>query len=220
MNRFNWTEIHEIPNGPGIYAWYYAPEITNFDLEQTIKLVRKKKEDGYDIDAKKEIEEFLEKFIFNYFVEEPYLVSIKGPLKPEFSGKINHKQRLSEALILRIVENPIRLKTIKDIIEKSAPDFASPIYIGMSENIRQRVTKHKRLIEKYFSENNLVGLKQITGVGTKDVRDHNFAWQIKKRAIPPSRLFVTIKQIAGEDRPYIDIENILNRIQYPLLGRN
>ena len=221
MKRFNWTELNEIPTVPGTYAWYYAPEITDFDIKQTIEIVRQKNAEGEVGEAKKVIEIFLEKFIFSYFLEEPYLVDIKGPLKPEFCGTINHLPRLSETLILRLVEDPARLKTIKEVIEESAPDFASPIYIGMSDNINRRILKHKSLIEKYFSENSLVGFsKQPADVETKDARDHNFAWQIKKRAIPPTRLFVIIKQITGQNRPYIDIENILNRIHYPLLGRN
>jgi hypothetical protein len=34
MTIYSWHEIGDVPAAPGVYAWYYNPEITAFDLDQ------------------------------------------------------------------------------------------------------------------------------------------------------------------------------------------
>ncbi|MER9700761.1 hypothetical protein [Mesorhizobium sp. M0146] len=113
----------------------------------------------------------------------------------------------------RIVEEPARLATIRQVLEASAPHFASPIYIGMSEKLRLRLKRHKALIEKY-------GELPDIALSEEEQRDQSFAREVRARNIPPSRLFVVATVISGPPGTYVDIENILNRIHYPLLGRN
>lgn len=215
-----WTEISNVPQKPGVYAWYYLPEITDFDLQQTISRIRVYW-DNNDIEAAIEtVKSFLQNFLFQYFQEEPYQAILRGALKPKYEGSIEHKPELSEELLKRIVEEPERLITIKQVLERSAPDFASPIYIGMSENLSSRLKRHKKLIEKYSSQ--LLNQNTSSQDDKKDGedRDQSFAMRICSRHIPPTRLFVTISILEDAGKRYVDIENILNRIHYPLLGRN
>ena len=44
--------------------------------------------------------------------------------------------------------------------------------------------------------------------------------EVCRRNILPAQLFVVINIIKDNGKRYIDLENILNRIHYPLLGRN
>ena len=50
--------------------------------------------------------------------------------------------------------------------------------------------------------------------------DHSFALEIVTRRLVPTRLFVAIKTIPTDDNDYVDIENILNRINFKLICRN
>ena len=215
-----WTEISSVPQKPGVYAWYYLPEITDFDLQQTIDRIKTYRDHGDEETALKSIEDFLETFVFRYFQEEPYQAILRGSLKPRYEGAIEHKPELSEKLIERIVEEPERLITIKQVLEKSAPEFASPIYIGMSENLSSRLRRHKRLIEKYSEQLLSRTSLQRTDAKEAENRDESFAMRICSRNIPPTRLFVSINILENVGKRYVDIENILNRIHYPLLGRN
>jgi len=215
-----WTEISNVPQKPGVYAWYYLPEITEFDLQQTISRIRVYWDDD-DIEAALEtVKSFLQNFLFQYFQEEPYQAILRGSLKPKYEGSIEHKPELSEELLKRIVEEPERLITIKQVLEESAPDFASPIYIGMSENLSSRLKHHKKLIEKYSSQLLNQNISNRTNKRDGEDRDQSFAMRICSRHIPPTRLFVTISILGDVGKRYVDIENILNRIHYPLLGRN
>lgn len=215
-----WTEISSIPPEPGVYAWYYSPEITKFDLEQAIIQINDFNQKS-DIDAASNVvRNFLHNSLFRYFQEEPYQAILRGSLKPRYEGYIEHTAELSEDLVKRIVEEPERLITIRQVLEKSAPNFASPIYIGMSENLCNRIKRHKKLIEKYCSQFSDQNIQSKTTDKESDDRDRSFAMRICSRNIPPTRLFVTINILEDVGKTYVDIENILNRIHYPLLGRN
>lgn len=217
MTIYRWTEISGIPQEPGIYAWYYSPEITDYDLEFAIKQINQFKQNNDIQSALKMIDTFLEKNIFKYFQEEAYQVSIEGSLKPKYEGFVEHKPSISGSLVERIFENPERLKTVKNVVQSSAPNFASPIYIGMSDKLGKRLKQHKKLIEKYRA--NPI-LNESGRIGDKEKSDQCFAMEVCRRNILPARLFVVINLITNDGKRYIDIENILNRIHYPLLGRN
>ncbi|AFY44924.1 hypothetical protein [Nostoc sp. PCC 7107] len=216
MTIYRWTEISGIPQEPGIYAWYYSPEITDYDLELAIEKINKFKQNNEREYAAKIIENFLEKNIFQYFQEEPYQAFLEGSLKPTYKGYLEHKPIISDSLVSRILEEPERLKTVKNVVQSSAPNFASPIYIGMSDKLGKRLNQHKRLIEKYREEI----FKENTKIKDKENIDQSFAMEVCRRNILPAQLFVVINIIKDNGKRYIDLENILNRIHYPLLGRN
>lgn len=213
MTRYSWYEIGDVPAEPGVYAWYYTPEITTNDLARITSEVEELKLSAGQAAAKDAIRAFLENCVFRYFQELPYVAQLSGPLKPTYEGYIHHSPTLSDSLLDRIVENPARLATIRKVLEASAPDFASPIYIGMSKGLRTRLKGHKSLIEKYGELPNIEA-------GPGEQRDHSFAREVRARNIPPTRLFVVTRVIDGPPGSYVDAENILNRIHFPLLGRN
>ena len=217
--HYQWSEVPSIADVPGIYAWYYMPEITQFDICKLIESVQIHVSKGDTAVAHKEVECFLEQFIFRYFTEEPYQTIMRGPLKPTYEGQLHHRPGISTALIERLVDDPERLRTVKEVLENSAPDFASPIYIGMSEKLGRRLKHHRKLIEKYRAKRPATPFASDTEFGA-DQRDQSFARQIAEREINPQRLFVMIRPINPGANHYVDLENILNRIHYPLLGRN
>ncbi|TVS03682.1 MAG: hypothetical protein EA407_06325 [Rhodobacteraceae bacterium] len=217
--RYQWSEVPTIGDVPGIYAWYYMPEITQFDIGKLIESVHCHISKGDRAAGHKQIETFLEQFIFSYFSEEPYETIMRGPLKPTYEGQLHHRPSVSAALIERLLDDPERLRTVKAVLETSAPDFASPIYIGMSEKLGRRLKHHRKLIEKYRAKRPEATFTPVSEPKT-DQRDQSFARQIAEREINPQRLFVMIRLINAGTNHYVDLENILNRIHYPLLGRN
>lgn len=211
IQKHLWAEIVSAPALPGVYAWYYSPEITDYDLEQTIAQLKACR----DIDrpaAEELVRTTLDRRVFKHFREEPYRALIQGPLKPTYTGTLEHTFQVSGGLVQRIVDDPDRLRTIRNVLDMSAPMFASPLYMGMAGELRSRLATHKALIERY----------RLHRQGEEPVRnsDAGFAWQVAKRKIPPDRLIVFTCTTAADDKTAVDIENILNRIYYPILGKN
>ena len=213
IQKYMWSELANVPATAGVYAWYYRLAITDFDLEKAIADISSLR-DADSSGAAHAARELLDERLFRYFREAPYQASVQGPLKPTYHGPLEHAFEVSEGLISRIVENPDRLRNIRDVLKASAPMFASPLYIGMSIDLRARLCRHRALIEKY----RIANMNQAPQ--TKD-NDAGFAWQVAQRKIAPDRLFVYTHSTDTEDENIaLDIENILNRLFYPIFGRN
>lgn len=213
IQKHLWADIASAPTAPGVYAWYYSPQITDYDLEAAIADIRAKRED-HRADAECTARTLLDERIFKQFREEPYKAVVEGPLKPTYSGSLEHAFEVSAGLISRLVQDPERLRSLRNILDQSAPMFASPLYIGMSFNLRERLSRHKSLIEKYR-------VARLNETRPQRNSDAGFAWQIAKRQVPPDRLFVFTCVISVDDEDTaIDIEHVLNRLYYPILGRN
>jgi hypothetical protein len=210
IQKYLWAELANVPEMPGVYAWYYSPEITDFDLEKTIEKVRSATNCA---EAESVIRTMLDNRLFHHFREEAYTAVVSGQLKPSYTGALEHDTTVSNSLVSRLATDPDRLRSIRDVLALSAPMFASPLYIGMATVLRARLARHKDLIERFRST------VPRDGQATQN-SDAGFAWQVAKRKIPPERLFVYTCSIPGADGTAVDIENILNRICYPILGRN
>lgn len=208
---YQWATIGHIPEASGVYAWYYLVDITDRDIQVAIDRLRVSVDAGDDAEARASVVAFFQRFVFRFFEEEPYVASIRGALKPHYRGELPHRpSELSSQFVDRIVDDPERLWTLQKVLRQSVPLFASPIYIGMSQNLRKRVGAHVKLVEQQ---------REGGGVRGNDP-DSNFARRVVEREMAPSRLRVAITVIESDIAEYLDAENILNRINYPILGRN
>ena len=213
INKHLWSDLANAPASAGIYAWYYNIEITAFDINQAIESLKSLDLKASRSEAEQVVRSLLDDRVFQLFRHDVYHARIDGALKASFSGSLEHSFVPSEGLVRRIVENPERLWVLRDVLESCAPWFASPLYIGMSENLRKRLGVHKALIERYRSRSS----KDESPSGDADA---GFAWHIAQRRIPPERLSVYTCAASDIDGIGLDIENVLNRLFYPLLGRN
>jgi hypothetical protein len=222
VKYYYWQEINTVPEKmAGVYAWYFSPEIPQYDVDNFVASIAKMKIDNLT-ECQLFVRSFLDTHIFRFFKELPYLIEMKGALKPSYSGEIAHQPAISQSLIDRLIANPERLHMIKDVLFKTAPFLASPLYIGMAKSLRVRLKQHKRLIEVY-RDSKLLRPQPVEIQDEASIRDHCFAREIALREIPPSRLIVATTELAHSatyDDEHVDIENILNRIHFPLLGRN
>lgn len=210
-NSIAWSEIDLAPESPGVYAWYSKLVISKADIDAIVRRINEAKVIG-ETNARAEVEEALNRFVFNPYRENPYQVTLRGQLKPKYSGQIEHEPARSESLIDRLVETPERFFAISEILKTAAPWFTSPLYIGMAINLRGRLRQHK---------NKIVELRDLHGQQDFDnTADAGFASQVVARNFDPTNLFVQITEVNVDSSEHNDLENILNRINYPIFGRN
>jgi hypothetical protein len=217
MKGYRLHELKQAPEGPGVYSWYYAQELSDRDIEDVIRDVLALT----DVDERTGmIESFLGRHLFRYYREAPYDVSITGAMKPSYAGRIDHQAPVSSTLVLRLSENPERLRGLKQLLRSAVPHFASPIYIGVAASLRQRLLRHKALIEKYSNARSLDDLTPETDE-PEDAIVHSFAREVcvDRRMITPNLIVYAMECRVDPDLRY-DVENLLNRINYPLCGRN
>lgn len=222
VRYYFWKEINAVPQDTaGVYAWYFSPEIPEYDIDFLVdsleRMMNSPTEQRHQL-----VRDFLDQHIFRFFLETPFRVELMGPLKPAYSGTASHKTAISQGLVERLAQDPSRFRTIKSVLLNTVPFLASPLYIGMAKDIGRRLRQHKRLIEAY--RDNRLNRPQISSFSENETeRDHGFAKEIAERAIPPSRLIVAVIGLPNSANcldEHVDIENILNRIHFPLFGRN
>lgn len=210
-HALNWSEIDLAPETPGVYAWYSRLVISKADIDAIVKRVNEAKLSG-ESKAREEVEDALDRFIFSPYRETPYQVALRGQLKPKFSGEVAHEPSRSESLVGRLAANPERFRAISDILRTAAPWFTAPLYIGMAINLRSRLKQHR---------NKIVELRDLQGSGSiDDFAEAGFANQVVARSFDPTNLFVHIAEVNVDTGEHNDLENILNRINYPIFGRN
>lgn len=206
-----WAEIDLAPETPGVYAWYSRLVISKADIEDIVKRVQIARKES-DAKARIEVEEALDRFIFSPYRETPYQVALRGQLKPKFSGEVLHEPSKSDSLIARLASNPERFRTVSEVLKTAAPWFTAPLYIGMAINLRSRLKQHR---------NKIVELRDLQGLATTDdTAEAGFANQVVARNFDPTNLFVHIAEVDVDTGEHNDLENILNRINYPIFGRN
>lgn len=206
----SWSEIDQAPEVPGVYAWYSKLVISRADIEAVIRNVTAAHQDG-EAQARAVVEGALNSFIFGPYQESPYQVTMRGQLKPKFIGEVLHEPSKSDSLIERLAEDPERFRVIADVLKNVAPWFTAPLYIGMAKNLRARLKQHR---------NKIVELRDIHGGGVDIAAEAGFANQVVARNFDPTNLFVHIAEVNVDSGEHNDLENILNRINYPIFGRN
>ena len=218
--QYRFNEIANAPDAPGVYAWYYRIELTDRDIAVCIAEV-----ESTETPALREgvIRSFLDRRLFRYYKEEPYSVEISGALKPRYAGRVEHVAEISDTLCKRVAEQPERLNDIKTALLFTVPMFASPIYIGVAKRLRGRLMGHVRLIESLqhlkASGSGIGNLPESANEDEKN--DHKFAFEVTMlRNFATSNLVVNTLELSIDDAIRYDLENILNRINYPLCGRN
>jgi len=219
--HFRFSEVAQAPNVPGVYAWYYRIELTDKDIATCVEEV--------ELETSEEVRDeivrtFLDTHLFRYYKEVPYFVALSGQLKPRYEGVIDHHAEVSAGLIRRLAEAPANLYELKRTLRLAVPHFASPIYIGVATRLRERLMQHVRLIDslQHLRASAVSDLQPIpVGATSEEDRDHKFAYEVTMiRGFRPSSLVVSTLELPVDDSIRYDLENILNRINYPLCGRN
>lgn len=209
---YSWLEIDQTPQTTGVYAWYSRLQISRADVDSVIAEVSAKFARGEEAQAKVAVERALDRFVFAPYRETPYRVELRGALKPRYGGEVNHEPSRSDSLVDRLAKEPHRFRVIAEILAGVAPGFTAPLYIGMAANLRTRLRKHKR---------NIIELRDNGwSPSAQDFSDAGFANQVVARGFEPTNLFVMIAEVPIDTSEHNDIENLLNRINFPIFGRN
>lgn len=212
-----WAALDDAPETRGVYAWYHRPNLGNATVDGVINAVVQ--EDGLGTEAAlRRIRAFLDVHIFARFRAPSYAASLTGPLRPTYEGQLDMASAVSDSLVQRIAADPQRLRGIATALKGMSPYFASPLYIGMAKrSLRERLAQHKaRILEIAQARADLGALDAESQDKSPDA---SFALEVSRRGIPYTSLWVAVGPMPEVGEP-VDIENVLNRLNHPLLGKN
>jgi hypothetical protein len=210
--RLSYQDIAIAPTGTGVYAWYSSIYIGKRDLETFENEVKDRRNQPEQ--AMQYVNETLDGLIFKRYQEDDYNVTIRGALKPKYEGTARHMPSAPKTLVSRLIEQPERLALIAEALGNAAPYFTAPLYIGMAQNLRDRLMRHKSMIDVQLDQTRS---KAVTDLGDGDA---GFAKQVVARGFDPMSLFVYVQELDVKNNEQVDLESILNRINFPIFGRN
>jgi hypothetical protein len=149
IHWFRFSDIDQLPDRPGIYAWYYLPKM------DSNKLNKASKEEKPDI-AEEKIRIIQKNFerpakwhLGNDFggLNNPMRGKSGSDILPRLVGTLRHDNLIHKTPRDKIRNNPDYIIEFNKLVEKIGPFFFSPIYIGktMQEGgIRHRVSTHRQ----------------------------------------------------------------------------
>lgn len=210
---YEFREVTDVEPKHGLYAWYLKMQLTPSSVSSPENMLEA-------LCAISEASRYPELGI-----------QLQGHLSLDLRGKLRHMwyghdDKHSKEL-LEIVQQPQERLLIQDILNRAAPLLTSPLYIGVSKNLKERLSRHKKLIQApTTSTSGTIG--NLTAVDEPETlrQDRTFAERIISRGINPNHLIVGVIYVADLHVPPNRIrktieaaETLLNRMFHPILGR-
>jgi hypothetical protein len=213
VQSFGLDQIESVPEKPGLYAWYHELAIPAADVD----MCRDQLATATSRDECREIiTECVQRLIFSQYAETDYQVELKGPLKPRYRGTIPYNQHLDQNFLDSLADDANRISHLAQALRSMTPYFASPIYIGVAKNsLKSRIKTHRKLIDEYRDQ-----ADRRPALDSMDA-DHSFAYDAMiLRKFRPTDLRVYVMPLGEASTVAMAAEYVLNRINFPLCGRN
>jgi hypothetical protein len=134
---FATDEVESADDSPGIYAWYPVPQIGKPDYEQ---------KDAF----RSLLDSFSTRFIapsLSVRASTTFLLRWEGSIQETTSARFRDllqgpDDKVSKSM-QKIVDKERNREVLARLLTLTIPILASPLYIGMSENLRTRLAQHR-----------------------------------------------------------------------------
>lgn len=151
LRRFSYLELDAAPTGPGIYAWYVDFPAGPADWEPRVV-------DGVDESVGSTGAALLD--FAAYLRPRPipltgaadYDLAWTGVLEPEYLDEALRMALSGDdsglAGLTDVMHTPAERRALGEALRSAIPVFSSPIYIGVAQELNDRLSQHKRDYEK------------------------------------------------------------------------
>lgn len=156
-SRYSMLDVDEAPEAPGLYAWYVSFRASPHDWKMQPSPQGDQAIDGFL--------RLLRRYAGYY---EPLPISLRGrgsygaawegdleldtplrqPNEDADASSAEEDKRL--AILMNSLDSQERRRVMATILEMASPVFSSPLYIGVAENLRERLRTHRRDFTKAY----------------------------------------------------------------------
>ena len=194
----------EAPEHPGIYAWYYRPQASGNNVPD----------------------------ILGQLIKTPFRVKTEIAMRyrviwtAEAEVEVLHgaERHPADQVVANIVTDGGEL--IKSLLQHAmVPYFATPLYIGISQNLSRRVKEHYDSLTRFWETDAPVRsyLEQNPHAAVEEVMDqfdlnHSFPLNARVKGIAPSDLVVCVFPVEVQEKRR-NLEKILQILADPICGR-
>lgn len=151
LRRFSYLELDAAPTGPGIYAWYIDFPAGPADWEPRVV-------DGTDKSvastgaALLDFAGYLRPRSIQLTGAADYGLDWTGVLDPEYLDETLRTALAGDesglAGLAEVMHTPAERRALGEALRAAIPVFSSPIYIGVTQELNDRLSQHKRDYER------------------------------------------------------------------------
>ena len=194
----------EAPEHPGIYAWYYRPQASGNNVPD----------------------------ILGQLIKTPFRVKTEIAMRyrviwtAESEVEVLHgaERQPADQVVANIVTDGGEL--VKSLLQNAmVPYFATPLYIGISQNLSRRVKEHYDSLTRFWETDAPVSnyLAQNPHAAVEEVLaqfdlSHSFPLNARVKGIAPRDLVVCVFPVEAQEK-LRDLEQILQILADPICGR-
>ena len=146
------NDLAQAPNTPGIYAWYAELRVGPMDLARRVD------PSTLEDEGERSFRQLLAQHSTRYSPPtlevtaraafgSNYMGELSSTLPDLFRQKVEEGRDKKGRVIASTMKGESSRKALAEVLEQASPIFASPIYIGTSEKLRQRLCKHRNEME-------------------------------------------------------------------------
>lgn len=150
-------EVEQAPAGPGIYAWYANMLIGELDWKMDIAGGADQAV-GRFLSSLQQFADIYEPLSINVRGSSAYGAAWDGELVPEYAPRrlsaVVHDQAEADGdtngekgglgSLRRVAFSETDRGLLAEVLASAVPYFASPLYIGMATNLRERLLQHRK----------------------------------------------------------------------------
>ncbi len=200
--EFQGSNIVEVPKLPGIYAWYYRP-LGKPEIDTLAKLLT---------------------MPFNIKTEIGMRYRVIWQADSNFNVLYGDEREPIDKVFYKFFA---RSGDLTKLLIQMVPQFAKPLYIGISDNLYSRVKHHYDRLTELWNSNNSVN-EYLKGHPDADVEEilnqldlkHEFSISARVNGIAPRDLLVVCVSLIEPREKLEDLERILQILADPICGRS
>jgi hypothetical protein len=238
FRRLAFNELERAPESPGLYAWYgvlrsgsgtWGVEIEQ-GADQGVSRSRRALHLHTEHFASAPLGVSVESSFsarWSGHLQDDTFASVRATLENAEELSLEESDRARAPKLQTSLNTPTMRKSLFAVLERSAPVLASPLYIGVAENLHTRLKTHGHnlLAHTRRATNNANYFNNVNDSKTRST----FAFRAAQRGFSPENLEVWFLEVAAvaddaqEPRDHREIaeacEWLLNRWHRPQLGR-
>jgi hypothetical protein len=162
IKKYTCSTVSQAPESPGLYAWYGKVDIGDSDYLRLIiegkdagesrfrsllaRHTQRHNLPGMHVRIRSSFESEW-RATCEEITTERFIEAQSGQVDDELISDQEAKRRLN--CMDKTVSKQKSRQLLKEVLQESVPVFSAPLYIGVTDNLRRRLTEHVALLERF-----------------------------------------------------------------------
>ncbi len=207
-------EVSDAPVLPGLYSWYAGLGLGELDIadETQTRSALSKQTSKYKPSSL--ISEIKGNFgaLWKGELLDKSMDKLSFALSNEY---LEYEEQTQENRLNRTLSELSTRKALISNLENCVPVFMSPLYIGISENLRRRLSEHVRIFRAIYDQKKSGRNDQNYEEESLDDFGNNFAFRAVQRGFKEDNLKVFVLPFEGlEDMTQQQIRDIISSVEF------